>query len=553
LGHVYISKENAMIHIKRIVFAILLTAGSAANADIFDTGNFYEATVTPPDQFNEWRIKTNQLGGAFGVVRIFGDDINDVITDIRIENPVGATINSFALNISNGPGDTRTDIGAIYHIDHLANANARISLINISGDLGAPGPFEKIEARSIQRLRIGGDCHADIVASSTTTQFSPTDVWIEGDWASGSYANRSAALIDFIQVDGDVGVSPDKVKLWAAAPINRITVGGNFTGQIGENNIFVSSHPDIGLVEIGGDFIGSAAMTINSLDELVIEGDFDADVTLTTAMPADSIYDIGGTFASTASIALPADGLVGQIVVNSGNTSDDWLGNVTVGGVSLAEDYTALSYELGDGAVGSAPFNFHQRTSAPPSGLDTDRDCNPFHTEDVTVTPVDGLDEVVISHYGPVYVHGTGDHFTIEFKSDIFTGGGPSWVDVSGQFEVVSANTNNATAHRDVVIQPKSSSKTGFDASGRWRIRPVAGKVKCGDVAGNPDVVYNPGWYRFRVRQQPLMAGATVLDSGNGPVLSDLTTWLSVPYETNADGETNSQDFIDMVNEYQGD
>lgn len=53
-------------------------------------------------------------------------------------------------------------------------------------------------------------------------------------------------------------------------------------------------------------------------------------------------------------------------------------------------------------------------------------------------------------------------------------------------------------------------------------------------------------WYTFRVRQQA-PGGMVVLDGGNGPEPSDLTAWAEHSYETNADGETNSEDLYFML------
>ena len=140
---------------------------------------------------------------------------------------------------------------------------------------------------------------------------------------------------------------------------------------------------------------------------------------------------------------------------------------------------------------------------------------------------------------------------------------------MSSDFEVDTSvtGTSNATAVNDVVIKATLSNRTGFKASGRWRIRPEAGRVKSGSAVGNPDVEYDSSvvsgdlgntssgtqysWYAFRVLQEA-PSGALLLDGGNGPTAADLASWLSTPYETNADGETNSQDFVDMADEYQG-
>jgi len=236
--------------------------------------------------------------------------------------------------------------------------------------------------------------------------------------------------------------------------------------------------------------------------------------------------------------------------------------------VTLAKNYTELSDELGGGAVGLAPFNFHQLSKPEPVGVD--RDCDPIHTEVLFLTTTDTLTEATISHYGPVYADGAdgvddeGEHFRIEFRPDFFQPPGPLWVDRSAWFEVdhTQSGTDDASAARDIVIKPASWNTNGFKAAGIWRIRPLAGQVKCGGVTGNPDVEYESSvvagdlnattgtqydWYQFRVRLIAPVGGSTLLSGGNGPTPSDLNMWMIEPYETNADGSTNFTDFSDMV------
>lgn len=317
-------------------------------------------------------------------------------------------------------------------------------------------------------------------------------------------------------------------------------------------------------------------MTMNSLGGLSVGGDYNADVTLSTALVSSAFIDIAGEMASTAAIRLPASGLQGQITVNSAASgADAWDGDVVVGSTTLtATDdpdddeayYTDLSAELGGGAVGRAPFNFHQRRTSPGA---TARDCDPYQSEAVFVGPSYGdLDEVRIRHYGPVYVDtsGGGNAFRIEFKSDVLSS---SWVDRSDYFIVDDTQTatdaNAIAPHRDIYLtHDGTKGSTGFEAAGRWRIRPIAGKVKCADVTGNPDVRWvsnvvsgNLGagsgtqysWYAFRVFLEAT-SGGMLLQDANAPTADDISEWLLSPYEVNADGETDAQDFADLSAAY---
>ncbi len=322
-------------------------------------------------------------------------------------------------------------------------------------------------------------------------------------------------------------------------------------------------------------------MTMNSLNDLEVGGDFDADITVSSATGSSGFYSIGGEMSSTASISLPGDGLEGQVIINSGYNADAWDGDVVIGTTTLdASDpsdyltyYAELSSELGGGQVGLAPFNLHQRRSAPNNdgnGVPYPRDCDPYQGEAVTAPYDSGahknqvIEDVRIRHYGPVYVDGSGPYFRVEFKSDVLPS---SWVDRTGLFQVDTTATATSAlgAHRDAVIQKTALNATGFTAAGRWRIRPIAGKVKCGDVDGNPEVNWVSGvvsgdlgsgggtqysWYAFRVLLEA-PGGGLLLQDEDAPSTSDIAEWMGSLYEVNADGETDAGDLADLSEAYE--
>ncbi len=441
---------------------------------------------------NHWSIETKQTSSGTGLTVISGFNSSDIIDRINILFQSGIGQNLMLLNISND-GDPAS-ISAIDEIEHASNVRLDISLINISGDIGLIGGANRIEARNIRTMTVGGDVYSDIVLDgSASPRTGTTIVDVEGDWIEGSYVNENNDNLDFY-VAGNVGSVSESVDIWSGNIIDSIEIDGNFYGRIGENDEGFTGHPDIALIDIEGNFNGTAAMTVNSLGEMVVNSDFDADLSISSATGSAALYDIAGEFASTATLTLPTDGLEGQIIINTSNASDDWLGDVIVGSTTLAKDYTELSDELGGGAVAIAPFNFHQRESAPGAG--NTRDCDPYMLENVSISPSGSLTEITISHYGPVYAIDAGvdededPDFRIEFKPDYFP---TNWVDRTDDFRVDFANTgyDNATATRTVVIEAAPGNSTGFKAAGRWRIRPLAGQVKCAKVTRNPDVLYD--------------------------------------------------------------
>lgn len=215
------------------------------------------------------------------------------------------------------------------------------------------------------------------------------------------------------------------------------------------------------------------------------------------------------------------DGLAGQIIVNAEMTGGDWNGSVRVNtsqnaslplidlsptsatADEVAPHYKVLSHRLGGGAVGLAPFNFHQFTGPLPASRG-DLDCDPFHQELLRVGDcevVTALTKVDIEHYGPVFVRGAADQYRVEFQPAFFDINGPFWFDVSDQFVVDTTftATNEASAHRVVRLVAAPGSQADFKAAGLFRFRPLVvtkdgideHQVRCAGVSGNPGVAYD--------------------------------------------------------------
>jgi hypothetical protein len=415
-------------------------------------------------------------------------------------------------------------------------------------------------------------------------------VEVDGDIHGGSLVVKTG-VAEYLNVNGNIDDSLSVFEHWGDGRTDRVSCVGNVS-EIDLNTPISEPEPDMNLISVRGDFSPTSPLYFNQLAGLSntksdnggglhVDGDYSAQIYVSSPLGTEnpqiannkSRFEIGGSFLSGALFEVPTDGLTVQMYINIFNGGGAWEsgGDIVVGGVTLGANYTELSSSLGGGQVGEAPFNFHQRTTGP--GTES-RDCDPYQGEAVTAPYQSGknvvIPEVRIRHYGPVYAPGTGSHFRVEFKSDVLPS---SWVDRTSLFEIGSATATTAlAAHRDVVITKTAFNSTGFTSAGRWRIRPLVGKAKCGDVTGNPDVLWDSNvvsgdlgsssgtqydWYAFRVfLEAPESSGS---GSGSGSVLlqggtsaSDLTSWGVAPYEVNADGEITTQDFTDLVDSYIG-
>ncbi|MEZ6242430.1 MAG: polymer-forming cytoskeletal protein [Phycisphaerales bacterium] len=487
-------------------------------------------------------------------------------------------------------------LGGISGIDKIARfdcdgaiAGAISTLEGINGrgviiECGSVSGNGSINVDKLERLSVNGSCAGNITADHLTLEI---DI-------SGS---QTGGAIEGIDLDGTItaGGALRRVRITNASGALR----GDVTAQT------------LGVV----DGQSLPPINVSSLEASVFIGQ---DVLLPVSVGAwpgpGELFTIGRTLEERPSGGIdqgnrmivirdpdPEDSevaseLTNQIIINAGNNtpmsdiSEFWQGGVSInypGSSYLGMDtnapaqdevligpeqvppyespyYTAVSSELGGGSIGLAPFNFHQRESDPPAG--ESRDCDPYQTEQLLLGPLDERNSVLIRHYGPVYVSGSGPHFRVEFRPRWF----PSvWEDKTDLFEVDTSSgktaTSSNTLSRDVYIKPSASNHGDFKVAGYWRIRPLAGKVKCAHVTDSPDVLWDSSvvsgdlgstsgtqysWYAFGVQTYLAMGGSAPIFEGDQVNASDIAAWAVEPFETNADGGTDAQDLADMVEAY---
>lgn len=586
---------------------ILITVAGTAKSDItWDTGpgsgNVHIDPTLVPGTSNDYVVNVSLLANGTGAFGLDADNPNDRIVELIFDNNPNFTTNSYIYSIRDVDVDPDfpADLAALLNVTVEAGAQVRASVIHLTGDLGQNinGDRGYLKFGGARFVTVLGDWYADMYLDADVVTVSDPEIRVFGDMRGGSFYCEDSKLILF-NVAGDMGnifTTGNITHIWAEEFIDRVVAGSisNMRFPLYDPVLFQPTPRDVNLISVFGDFISSHASEIGQLGGLSgalennpggldINGSCSVELDIIDSIGIKnpttevfSLYRIGDSLLSNAIISLPADGLTTQIIINDKDVSGDWLGDIIIGTATLAPNYTQLSSELGGGQVGVAPFNFHQRTTAPLSGNDEDKDCDP-HQSEVKMAAYDsgeGKNEVIsarIRHYGPVYADGTGPHFRVEFKSDLLPS---SWVDRTSLFEINTSYTGTSalTADRDVVIKGTAFNGNGFTAAGKWRIRPIDtdptdpddGKVKCGDVTGNPDVAWDSNvtsgdlgattgtqydWYQFRVLLEA-PGGGMLLDGGTSA--SDLTSWGVAPYEVNADGETDSQDFSELVDSYSG-
>ena len=493
-------------------------------------------------------------------------------------------------------------------------ANA-IGVVNIGGDLNADLiaiGSTMFASSSINNITIGGDIRGDIRAEQGS---------INGVFEIGGSQLSGEIITRVINTQPTGGGTPSNIN-FSSGQIRSLRAGNApSSAVVGDVNcLFFGEIASTIPALMTTQFSGSINVALDVTAPLIIEANWlsstekldigrHLDAPPSGLSSGNRMFILGDPPAGFP----PSNNLSNRIIINSGNydpstnpgptvTIDDadgdgsitykdyWAGEISIdypGDAAVAPDpsapgpgeiligpaqphpykapfYHALSDELGGGEIGLAPFNFHQRDTAPPAGQT--RDCDPFHTELRTLVMLPSgliqnpIDTVRIRHYGPVYAIGDvndGPHFRVEFQPAFR----PIWYNRTSQFEVEFAGTNNdpATGSRDIIIKSADFNPDGFNVAGSWRIRPVAGMVRCAQVFGNPDVRYDSSilardlnavsgpihsWYQFTVdiesQGQKLFAQEQVNSF-------DLQTWIATPYETNADGSTDTRDFVEML------
>lgn len=180
-------------------------------------------------------------------------------------------------------------------------------------------------------------------------------------------------------------------------------------------------------------------------------------------------------------IALPAGGLVGQIVLNRNNAGAAWERNVTVGSIIIgptrpspdtAPHYTRPSQpNLGGGAIGQAPFQFYEEDCVPPAGgyklLSSFSDISP----------------VFMSFYGPLAVANPSLPIaSIEYHRAYrpYTDGIDNWAPADSLF-LITIDENNP---RRLKIVPDGSKPK---IPGEYRVRTTS-NLRNANVTGSPQI-----------------------------------------------------------------
>ncbi len=385
--------------------------------------------------------------------------------------------------------------------------------LTIAGNLGYSAAPVTVTSGNIQRLEVGSAAYATITSggsgliqrfatgSSLVGSISAVSFAAVGGGATGvvigNECRGNITLSGHVQVPLTItGALRGTVQATTSSSNTPIVIGSipaasspHAEGVLrltrtagGANGGTITVNGDVaGRMEIGGTG-GNIVMniTINGelSGELVSSGSLTSGdtITITDGITATGLLSLGDSLIG--SIALPASGLAGQIIINANDNGGDWDGNVVIGSgggaITLgpgqsppyqSPHYAALPSALGGGSVGLAPFGLHAEACTPPHNL-----MDP-HTDLVyTDFDNDGM-PVIIRSYGPI------TNANVDF--DMQLNDECTWhEDVDAMFVPV-LHPGGDPRSIGIKCDSASSMKRGI-------IRVESASVACAEVAGNP-------------------------------------------------------------------
>lgn len=302
-------------------------------------------------------------------------------------------------------GELQADV---YHDGGGVTPAPRLGVVRAYRMLAAiPSTQEIVAAHGdIHRVEAQFECHADVISTEGSIDEIQASTTTPGGWF-GDVIALNGSIGTIINYDGPIATECIQAKngigtIWGKDYI-LADIRANANG--GSGNLTTLQMPS------GGYFGGTLqANTITgSFDffPVYIYGDFDGDAIIDTSF--DGIWICGGlttghtikirqNLGEGASLGFSIFGsgfLDGQVIINADNDGSEWLGSVGVGEISLTVAPYYFNNDIGDGAVGLAPYHIHEEGCTPPNHGYVD--ASEF--DDTT-----GAGGVVIRYYGPINI-----------------------------------------------------------------------------------------------------------------------------------------------------
>ncbi len=435
--------------------------------------------------------------GALGVttaLQVFDGQLQNLIVT-GTGNFLGnlACVNSASVGTITVPG---------VYIGSLSTNSGVVNLIDVDQHLG--GSFTT-NSGSIGEVRVGTATFAGTIGVALTPNGSLR-------LANATITTGGSANIGNINCTGDIygtitaggGISTQVRATGTIAAVDA-------TGQFLAFGLLRASTGSIALVSTGTDLISDVQAPLGTVAAVSVGRDLVSDilaressnlidiardaygfVTLDKGLSTTGRVRVGRTLQPGARItvnssaAFPAAvGLAGQVILNSNSLAGSLGGEVRVpqGGrnpdiVLSQANYTTTSAALGGGAVGLVPYQLYRSDSFPqPEGA-------------LLLPSFFAQTPVAVALYGPVF-DGDGNTTTTKPVEIMLE------VPGRGFIVAVSQYFNVAVVGRAVRLTPVGDDQVHFP-TGRFRVRPVAGQLRCAGLdASTVDVASFDYFFRL--------------------------------------------------------
>ncbi len=542
------------------VAALILSAGALGAITVLPAG-----TPFTVDGSNNITIDASSLASTSSVT-VASTNSLDSVNNITVNLPSSSSA-YIVLNVN-------STVRSLHGIAKgTGSAELWIGTLDVFGEIGAynsGAPSGLIKANRVDvKIASGRNIFADIEmtgsslsAGKTIERIDVTDTNREYYGDGGLYGSvlASAGNIGDITTVSAIGagspitiqaVSGD-INLVSAAAFNALSIYAN-NGNIGTvgtteggwggdgtiPRVLItpgSTPPTPGTpLSVGGD------LTAKKLDFLrLLKGNFQGTLTVTDPMVTNAVWKIGGSLTSAARINLPANGLKGQIVINSNLQSGAYDGKVKVGATELANDYNRRPDTLGNGSAGKAAYiQNNADSSAFPGSYILDGSIDPNDLREPPPCEYH-LASVKLGFYGnlnPASVSAA--DITVERRP---LSENP---DCASDFGWSSLGISPTVSGRIMTV-----SRTGglFTAGYRYRLTLANNKLKVagGDLTdASANSYVNLARFCFDVYdgcQQKFN-----LNGRDGVNAADVAIWLAEPRDFDDDGAANNRDLGSML------
>ncbi len=386
---------------------------------------------------------------------------------------------------------------AIGYINQAVANIGSIECENFYGDIWISGTLRRVNARG----EFIGSVRATHIKAIEGLGVGDPGLFIDsGDFSADITVTTSFDAV--IEIVGEL--LPNSDLLLPAIPAEAgIRVEGNHAGILEITNDLA------GFIEVSGDIEDASVVVGRDVTSSgsVLAGDLDCPFEITRDLAGTVEVEneligplIVGEEFSGEIILRDESGLVGQVVINGMATSASnlWSGEISFGPSTpvivlkpgatdpayRAPYYHALSSELGGGAVGLVPYQFHKKESSP---------------EHDSVVTSSVPTSVTIHHYGPLLDDGDGGTTPVRiFRAGMAlplgfthhrevplcyeTSQGLYWEEVTSGFDI-------SISGREVHI---ANDSTSFQKGHAYQF--IAEGILCGLAAGTPSTFYTEDW-----------------------------------------------------------